>query len=78
MRAGLARAMVLGVKGERKRLTVDLDPETEPITGRIAEPNGKPHEFSGYMGLIEALERLRPPFEESAADDRRVTRKDAT
>jgi len=59
-------------------LTVDLEPEAEPIKGRIAEPNGKPHEFSGYMGLIEALERLRSPFEQSAADDRRVTRKGAT
>jgi hypothetical protein len=51
------------MKRKRTRLTVELESETEPIRGQISEPGGRSHEFSGYMGLIETFERLRPPVE---------------
>jgi hypothetical protein len=44
-------------------LTVELDARAEPIQGRILDPGGSAHEFSGYMGLIEVFERLRPPVD---------------
>jgi hypothetical protein len=55
-------------------LSVELDPEAEPITGQIAEPGGRAHEFSGYMGLIETLERLRPQVEPGPAPGDRDAR----
>jgi hypothetical protein len=51
--------MVLRVSGERTRLTVELESDSEPIAGQIEESGGAAHEFKGYMGLIEALERVR-------------------
>jgi hypothetical protein len=56
-------AMVLVVDAKRKRLTVELESDTEPIAGEIAEPGGKAHAFTGYMDLISTLEQLRltPP-----------------
>lgn len=58
------------MKPERTRLTVELESEAEPIKGQISEPGGRAHEFSGYMGLIEALERLRPPHVPGSAAPR--------
>jgi hypothetical protein len=55
--------MVVDVSGERTRLTVELESDSEPIAGRIEESGGRAHEFAGYMSLIEALERLRRPPE---------------
>lgn len=52
---------------ERTRLTVDLDSRAEPIHGQILDSGGGAHEFSGYMGLIEALERLRGSSREGAS-----------
>jgi hypothetical protein len=58
------------VEPGRTRLTVELESQSEPIRGRISEPGGRAREFSGYMGLIEALERLRTSGElESAVGD---------
>jgi hypothetical protein len=48
------------VDAQRTRLTVELDSGSEPIAGRIEESGGAEHEFTGYMSLIETLERLRP------------------
>ena len=48
------------MNAERTCLTVELDSRVEPIQGQILDTRGAAHEFSGYMGLIEALERLRP------------------
>jgi hypothetical protein len=48
---------------KRTRLTVELESEAEPITGQVLEAGGRAHDFSGYMGLIETFERLRPPVE---------------
>jgi hypothetical protein len=51
------------VDPERTRLTVELDSHAEPISGQISKPGGRAQKFSGYMGLIQALERLRAPGE---------------
>ena len=48
------------MNAERTRLTVELDSRAEPIQGQVHDPGGRAHDFSGYMGLIEVFERLRP------------------
>jgi hypothetical protein len=67
MRRAPPRGIVSLVKPERTRLTVELDSEAEPIRGQISQPDGRAQEFSGYMGLIEALERLRASSEQRSA-----------
>jgi len=63
MRTGTSGGIVFPMDPERTRLTVELESRTEPIHGQILDPDGQAHEFSGYMGLIETLERLRPQVE---------------
>ena len=58
------------MEGERKLLTVELESNSEPIAGRISEPDGRAHEFAGYMSLIEALEQLRTPPKPQGSGDR--------
>lgn len=67
MRTSAVRGIVAVVERERTRLTVEIEPRTEPISGQILDAGGRAHEFSGYMGLIEAFERLRPSLEQSAS-----------
>jgi hypothetical protein len=40
-------------------LRVDLDLDAEPITGRVAVDGDEPLAFTGYTGLIAALESIR-------------------
>jgi hypothetical protein len=44
------------------RIALDLDPGSEPVAGRLVA-GGIAREFTGYAGLIAALEGLRqaPP-----------------
>jgi hypothetical protein len=67
MRTRAARVIVSPVTPKRTRLTVELDSRAEPIMGKVLEDGGRAHEFSGYMGLIETFERLRPPASHGGA-----------
>lgn len=40
-------------------LQLDLDLEAEPISGRILAEDAEPLPFTGYTGLIAALETIR-------------------
>jgi hypothetical protein len=40
-------------------LQLDLDLGAEPISGRIAVEDAEPLAFTGYTGLIAALESIR-------------------
>jgi hypothetical protein len=40
-------------------LRLDLDLDDEPISGRIAIEGAEPLAFTGYTGLIAALESIR-------------------
>jgi hypothetical protein len=57
----LARAAALGLSAtvEAHRLILDVDPGSEPITGRLLAPSGAERPFAGYVELISALEELR-------------------
>lgn len=47
----------MGTRIAHLRLEVDLD--TEPITGYVESPDTRPHEFTGYAGLIATLQSIR-------------------
>jgi hypothetical protein len=53
-------------------LLLDIDLRTEPISGEIGAYGAEPHRFTGYSGLIAALESIRngeppPPAPEAAS-----------
>jgi hypothetical protein len=56
-----------------RRLSIELQRDSEPITGRIADPAGRSERFSGWLELIAALERARTgePGSGSNENDRR-------
>jgi hypothetical protein len=58
--------------GARKRLTLDLDSEGEPIRGRIEEESGAARSFHGWLGLAAALGSVlssRSPDRPRSRDD---------
>jgi hypothetical protein len=40
------------------RLTVDLEVDGKQISGRASDGLGRPERFSGWLGLISAVDRL--------------------
>jgi len=49
------------------RLEVDID--SDPIAGRLADDHGMQISFSGWLGLAAALERLVHSGEDGAVPD---------
>lgn len=39
-----------------RTLTLEIDSERQPISGRLREGASLPHEFVGWLGLAKALE----------------------
>jgi hypothetical protein len=58
----------------RKRLTLELEPDAEPIEGRIREGRGPAREFVGWLGLAAALERVLGPGPRAELDKAAVRR----
>ena len=56
---------------EPARISLELDPAVEPITGRLYEERGRVRAFSGWLALFAALEtaaaELMRQTEESSA-----------
>jgi hypothetical protein len=53
-------------EGDRIALTLELDRDAEPISGRLVAPDGSGEEFVGWLGLGTALQRLTA--EDESAD----------
>ena len=47
---------------ERRTLTLEVEPGTEPIVGRVREPDGASREFVGWLGLATVLGRVIGPL----------------
>lgn len=47
------------------RMTIEIDRDSTPIAGRVAQANESPQEFEGILELISLVEAARRP-----ADDR--------
>ena len=64
---------VMTTAGEPTRLALEVRFDTEPIEGRVyGGGNGDgegPHEFSGWLGLMAAIEAVRG---EASADGKEI------
>jgi hypothetical protein len=53
----------------RRSFRLDLDVKARPITGRLEEAEGAGHEFTGWLGLAAALERLLSEVEQAKENE---------
>jgi hypothetical protein len=44
---------------EQLRISIELDPGTEPVAGTITVPGAAPRAFVGWMELVHAIDRAR-------------------
>ena len=73
--------MVPGARGDRLwdrapdamdeplRISIELDPGTEPLAGRIIVPGAEPRAFVGWMELVHAIDRARLASEGRGEED---------
>jgi hypothetical protein len=52
---------VTGHRDPVRRLTLEIDSDADPISGRLSEHGGPSEEFVGWLGLARALERVLEP-----------------
>lgn len=58
---------------ESIRLTIELDPDTQPISGQMLHESGQRRPFSGWLGLAVALGAAlgnRPPGARAKTESR--------
>jgi hypothetical protein len=48
---------------EPLRISIELDPGTEPLAGRIIVPGEAPRAFVGWMELVHLIDRARLRWE---------------
>jgi hypothetical protein len=48
-----------GVREGAMHLLLDLDPSSDPVTGRVGPVGSMPRSFTGYASLIATLESIR-------------------
>ena len=48
-----------GVEIPSSHLHLEIDVESDPISGAVSEPEGTPHRFTGWIELVAAIERAR-------------------
>ena len=51
----------MGAPIEPLRISIEIEPGTEPIAGRITVPGAAPRAFVGWMELVHAINRARRP-----------------
>jgi hypothetical protein len=49
------------MNGELVPVQLELDPSSDPISGRMHAGNGETTAFAGWMQLLAALEKARKP-----------------
>ena len=52
-----ARCSWAMVRDYPRRLTLEVDPDEDPIRGRVCEGDEMPEPFVGWLGMARALER---------------------
>jgi hypothetical protein len=53
---------------EPLRISIELDPGSEPLAGRITVPGAAPRAFVGWMELVHAIDRARLAWEGGEED----------
>jgi hypothetical protein len=56
----------MGALDEPLRISIEIDPGTEPVAGRVIVAGAAPRAFVGWMELVHAIDRARYP---SIGDD---------
>ena len=59
----------MGALDEPLRISIELDPGTEPLAGRIIVPGAAPRAFVGWMELVHAIDRARLSSEDRRKED---------
>jgi hypothetical protein len=57
-------ADVMGAPVEPLRISIEIEPRTEPVSGRITVPGAAPRAFVGWMELVHAIDGARHPSSE--------------
>jgi hypothetical protein len=52
-------------KDRTLRVQLELNLDRQPISGRLHTERGEDERFEGWLGFVEALERLHPNRKES-------------
>jgi hypothetical protein len=67
MRTLIQRGSIGGVHDGAMHLLLDLDPSSDPVSGRVGLVGITPQTFTGYANLIATLESIRAGSLEVAA-----------
>jgi hypothetical protein len=59
MRTCLRGRNIVGVHDGAMHLLLDLDPSSDPVSGRVGPVGTVPRAFTGYASLIATLESIR-------------------
>jgi hypothetical protein len=54
--------------GERTRVTVEFESDSEPMSGRMLDEGGRSRPFTGWLGLAAAFESVLRKEPASRAD----------
>jgi hypothetical protein len=49
----------MGAVDEPLRISIEIDPGSEPVAGTIAAAGAAPRAFIGWMELVHAIDRVR-------------------
>jgi hypothetical protein len=49
----------MGAPVQPLRISIEIDPGTEPVSGNITLPGAAPRAFVGWMELVHAIDRAR-------------------
>lgn len=47
--------------GDRIEITLEIEPESDPIVGLLRDGRGERHEFRGWVQLMAAVDGARSP-----------------
>ena len=59
----------MGAVDEPLRISIEIDPGTEPLAGRITVPGASPRAFVGWMELVHAIDHARLSSEGRGEED---------
>ena len=51
----------MGARYQPLRISIEIDPGTEPVAGWIAVAGAAPRPFVGWMELVHLIDRARHP-----------------
>jgi hypothetical protein len=59
----------MGAPVEPLRISIEIDPGTEPVAGRISVLGAAPRAFVGWMELVHAIDRARQASDSGGEED---------